>query len=387
MPFLLFLAQRYLRRRWRQTAILVASVAVGVAILTTALSLTNGFSTDLVNRILGTTPHITALDALSGKLDNYGVIRSELAKYPHVRAVLPFVSGQALVAIGTDATGAIIRGVDPALQAGNVEWGHDIVSGSLEREDGLPGVLLGTELARKLGVTIGDRVRLLSGVGESQPVVVSGLYRAGIFDYDAHIAFVDLATAQRMFKMGDAVSGLEVRLDDVFAAPRLAADMARDVPVYLRPWTTSNHSLLAALAFEMEVIFLVVVFIIVVATLGVANTLAMWVLEQSRDLGLLRAVGASGKTIGRLVLFQGLLVGILGTGLGLLVGWLLSLGLAAYPIHLPQDVYYIDRLPVQMQLGDFLTVAACAVCISLLACILPSRRAIVLDPIEILRRT
>lgn len=386
MPFLLFMALRHLKRRWRQSAMLVASVSVGVAILTTALSLTNGFTADLVDRILGTTPHISAFNALTGRLSNYPPLEAQIAQYPHVTAVLPYVSGQGLVAVGSDATGAMIRGIDPAKQFAVAAFKKDVVSGTLKTVDGLPGVMLGTELAHKLGVSLGDRVRLVTGLDHSQNAVVTGLFQAGLYEYDAHIAYLDLPTAQSLFKMGDDVSGLEIRLDDVFKAPQVAADMGRDLPVYLRPWTTSNHSLLAALAFEKEVIFLVVVFIIVVATMGVANTLAMWVLEQGRDLGLLRAVGAPARMIGQLVLVQGLVVGVVGTALGLLMGWLLSFGLSVFPIRLPQDVYYIDKLPVQMQLGDFLLVAACSIVISLLACLLPSRRAIALDPIEVLRR-
>jgi len=187
--------------------------------------------------------------------------------------------------------------------------------------------------------------------------------------------------------MGDAVSGLEVRLDNVFLAPRLAQVMSAEVPANFRPWTLTNHSLLAALALEKRVIFLVTLFIIIVATMGVANTLAMWVLEQSRELGLLRAVGAPARMVGRLVVAQGFLVGLIGTAIGLCAGWLLSIGLGAFPLQLPQDVYYIDKLPVQMQVGDFVAVAVCSILIGLVACLLPARRAIVLDPIEVIGRT
>ncbi len=386
MQFLFFLASRYLQRRWRQTAMLVASVAVGVTILTTALSLTNGFTADLVDRILGTTPHISAVNALTGRLDDYQPLMVQLSRYSHVSAVLPYVSGEGLISVGSETTGAMIRGIDPRLQLSRPAFKKYVVSGTLKANGRLPGVMLGTELAHKLGVSLGDPVRIVTGIGQSRQMIVTGLFQAGLYEYDAHIAYVDLATAQHLYRMGTAVSGLEIRLNDVFAAPRVAADMGRDLPLYFRPWTTSNHSLLAALSFEKDVIFLVVVFIIIVATMGVANTLAMWVLEQSRDIGLLRAVGAPAGTVGRLVMVQGSLVGVLGTALGLLAGWLLSLGLSVYPIHLPQDVYYIDRLPVQMQLGDFLLVAACSVVIALLACLLPSRRAIRLDPIDVLRR-
>lgn len=387
MEFLFFLARRHLRSRWRQSVLLVASIAVGVAILTTALSLTNGFEADLVDRILGTTPHISATNSLTGKLRNYDEIARKLASFPHVEAVLPYVSAQGLIAHGQAATGAVIRGIDPVLQARREEWRKYVVSGSLESHGELPGIMLGSELAQKIGVTLGDRVKVVTGQNTQLTAVVTGLFQAGLFEYDAHIAFLEIGAARRLFRLGDAVTGLEVRLDDVFVAGAVAREMAAEVPAHFRPWTTTNHSLLAALALEKRVIFLVTLFIVIVATMGVTNTLAMWVLEQSRELGLLRAVGATARDVGRLVVAQGFLVGIVGTGAGLAVGWLLSTALGAFPLRLPSDVYYIDKLPVQMQVGDFVTVAICSIVIGLVACLLPARRAMVLDPIEIIRRT
>jgi len=387
MGFLFFLARRQLRTRWRQSVMLVASMAVGVAILTTALSLTNGFEADLVGRILGTTPHISATNALTGKLRGYESMAETLQEFRHVEAVLPYISAQGLIARNQNATGAMIRGIDLEKQVGRPDWRKYVVSGSLDGQDDKPGVMLGTELARKLGVSLGDTVAVVTGQGSRADAVVSGLFQAGLYEYDSHIAFVDLPTAQKLFKLGDAVTGLEVRLDNVFLATRIARQMSAEVPAHFRPWTLTNHSLLAALSLEKRVIFLVTLFIIIVATMGVANTLAMWVLEQSREIGLLRAIGAPAKMVARLVVMQGFLVGVAGTVIGLLAGWLLSTALGAFPLQLPQDVYYIDKLPVKMQFGDFATVALCSVLIGLLACLVPARRALKLDPIEIVRRT
>ncbi len=387
MAFLLFLARRHLRTRWRQSIILVASIAVGVAILTTALSLTNGFEADLVGRILSTTPHISATNALTGRLRDQDRIATMIRQFREVKAVLPYISAQGLIAHGSSATGALVRGIDPVEQGKARDWSRFVVSGQLESREGLPGVMLGTELARKLGVSLGDRVKVVTGGNGQLEAVVTGLFQAGLFEYDSHIAFLELHAAQRLFRYGDAITGLEVRLGNVFRAPRLAREMGAEIPANFRPWTLTNHSLLAALALEKRVIFLVTLFIIIVATMGVANTLAMWVLEQSRELGLLRAIGAPARLVGRLVVAQGFLVGCLGTGIGLVAGWLLSIGLGAFPLQLPQDVYYIDKLPVEMQVGDFLVVAVASIAISLVGCLLPARRALHLDPIEIVRRT
>jgi lipoprotein-releasing system permease protein len=386
MRFLTFIAARHLKARWRQTLMLVLSVAVGVAILTTALSLTNGFEADLVDRILGTTPHINVTDALSGIVRDQADLQKSLLQYPHVTRALPYINGQALLTRSGYSAGVLVRGVDPQQEKTNPDWTKYIQKGDLDPKDGLPGIMLGSELAKKLGVHVGDHMLMVSGLAQRQSVVVSGLYQAGLYEYDAHVAYVQLNVAQRVFGLGNGVTGLAVRLDDVFAAPRVASDMQADVAYSVRPWTVNNSSLLGALALEKRVIFLVTMFIIIVATMGIANTLAMWVLEQSREIAILRAIGASGATMGRLVVIEGGLVGLLGVVVGLLAGMGLSAALATYPLSLPSDVYYISRLPVRMEPLDFVVTAIAAFAVALLACLIPARRALRLDPIEVIRR-
>lgn len=389
MQLLWFLATSHLRARWRQTLMLMASVAVGVAILTTALSLTNGFETDLIGRILGTTPHVSVTNAMTGRIANYQDLQESITTLPEVETALPYISGQGLLTRTGQASGVMIRGIDPSQEAKNRDWNRFIVVGDLESvEGGLAPVMLGSELAKKLGVGMGDRLKLVTGPVSSEEVVVTGIYQAGLYDFDAHIAFVTLKTAQKLFQMdSSSVTGVAVRLKDVFTAPDVARTIQDLHPYHVRPWTAQNQSLMAAMALEKRVIFLVILFIIVVATMGIANTLAMWVLERNRELSLVRAVGATGAQIGALVVTEGMLVALGGTMLGLAAGVGLSVGLATFPISLPSDVYYIDKLPVEMQVGDFVMTAIAAILISLLACLLPARRAIRLDPIEVIRRT
>jgi len=388
MQLLWFLASSHLRARWRQTLMLMASVAVGVAILTTALSLTNGFEADLIGRILGTTPHVSVTNAVSGRVENYQALQKDLAAMREVKTALPYVSGQGLMVRNGQTSGILIRGIDPEQEAANQDWTRFVLVGDLEEvEGGLTPVMLGGELAKKLGTGMGDRLKLVTGMNTSQDVVVTGIFQAGLYEYDAHIVFVPLQTAQTLFNMNGAVSGLALRLHEVFDAPKIARGIQDRHPYHVRSWTTQNQSLMAALALEKRVIFLVILFIIVVATMGIANTLAMWVLERNRELSLVRAVGATGAQIGALVVTEGMVVALGGVTLGLAAGVGLSLGLATFPISLPSDVYYIDKLPVAMQVGDFVMTAIAAIVISLLACLLPARRAIRLDPIEVIRRT
>ncbi|MNR80288.1 Lipoprotein-releasing system transmembrane protein LolE [compost metagenome] len=388
MQLLWFLASTHLRARWRQTLMLMASVAVGVAILTTALSLTNGFEADLIGRILGTTPHVSVSNAVTGRVDNYQALQTDLAAMKEVKTALPFVSGQGLLVRNGQTSGILIRGIDPKQEAKNEDWTRFVLVGDLDRvEGGATPVMLGGELAKKLGAGMGDRLKLVTGMNRSQDVVVTGIYQAGLYEYDAHIAFVPLDTAQNLFNMNGAVSGIALRLHEVFKAPAIARDIQDRHPYHVRSWTVQNQSLMAALALEKRVIFLVILFIIVVATMGIANTLAMWVLERNRELSLVRAVGATGTQIGALVVTEGMVVALGGVTLGLAAGVGLSLGLATFPISLPSDVYFIDKLPVDMQVGDFVATAIAAIIISLMACLLPARRAIRLDPIEVIRRT
>lgn len=381
-----FLAVRQLRARARQSVMLVASVAVGVAMLITALSLVNGFEADLMSRILATTPHVALEGPLGDGVEQDSVLETELASWKTVEAVLPYVSVQGLVTRGDRARGALLRGVSLERQRKVAGWARGLKAERSPRAAGRPGVYLGIELARHLGVAPGDTVRLVTGRGRTLVAETLGFYEAGMYDFDAHVAFVDLPVLQRLAGMGERLTGYELRLRDPFKARAVAAEVMAELRVPARSWTTTNYSLLAALTLEKWVVFLVILAMVIVATMGVANTLGMWVLEQQRDLGMLRSLGATGRGVGRLVVRQGLMVGAVGTMVGLVVGLLLCALLTRFPLQLPADVYLIERLPVRVEGGDVLIVLVSAILVSWLACLLPARRARKLDPIEVLRR-
>ncbi|MEB3328851.1 MAG: ABC transporter permease [Candidatus Sericytochromatia bacterium] len=384
MSYLAFLALRQLQARPWQSALLVLSVSLGVAILTTALSLTNGFEKDLVDRLLGTSPHVSIHEPLTGRLEHHQALARQLAGRRHVRAVTPYVQGQGLIATEAKTTvGVLVRGVDPVREAATPGWRRYLRAGSLPPG----GLVLGSEVARKLGLAQGDRAWLVTGLGLRRGLTVTGIFESGLYDFDAHVAMVTLEEAQRAFGLGRAVSGLGVTLDDVFEAAPLAEAWSREFEVGTRAWTEQNRPLLQAMFLERVVIFIVILFIVLVAMMGVGSTMAMWVIEKNRELSLLRAIGASAREAGRLFVLQGTIISGVGVVLGSLGGVLLSSLLAVFPLQLAGEVYFLSRLPVDMHASDFVTVALVTLLLSPVASLLPAWRAMRLDPIEVIRRT
>ena len=379
----LFLSLRQLRVRWKQTLVSVMSVAIGVMILTTALSLTNGFESDMVEKILGTTPHISVKPGVAEYLENYPTIQKQLERHPGSQAIFPVLRQQGLISNPLYSTAAMIfgippkdatRGLKPFLEKGKWEI------------PGQASVVVGSELASKLQLFVGDKVQMITTSG-SAPFHVAGIFHSGLYELDVRIVLMPLDQVQALFQTGDVVNELFIRLKDVFDAPKLALAMQQDHPsLYIRTWMESNRNLLGAMALEKKVIFLVILFIIVVAMVGIANTQIMIVMEKTSDIAILRALGATRSQVGRVFMIQGIIVGILGVVLGSLLGVGASLYLSYFPIRIPSDVYDLNHLPVQMQLLDFVWVAIATVIITILASFFPAKRADRADPIATLRR-
>jgi lipoprotein-releasing system permease protein len=302
--------------------------------------------------------------------------------------VTPFIQGQGLVATSpANTVGVLVRGVDPALERANPSWVKYVAQGSLTDAPDLAGIVLGSEVARKLGVGVGDKAAIVTGLGKRRPVRVTGLFESGLYDFDAHVAFVTLPTAQQAYGLGNQVTGLSVLLDDVFQAKPLARAWSDELMLGARAWTDQNRNLLEAMWLERVVIFIVIMFIVLVAMIGVGSTMAMWVIEKNREISLLRAIGVSANHIGRLFVVQGSLISAVGVALGCLGGLALSAILAVFPIGLAGDVYFLSRLPVKIEPRDFGLVVAATMLLSPLASVLPALRAMRLDPIEVIRRT
>lgn len=406
LPYQFFIGIRYLRAKKRNrtisvnTAISIAGVALGVMALVTVLSVMTGFQDDLRQKILGVNSHVVVMQ-FGGAMADYDRVAQISRLAPHVTAAAPFVLGQVMLSSGEKVHGVVLRGIDAALEAKTTDIRKNLVEGALEfsppKPDALAGMVIGRELANMLNVHLGDRINTISPLGAMGPMGmiprvkgfrVTGIFEAGMFEYDANLAYIDIASAQDFLNMQGRVTAIDIRLDDVYAAPDVAKLLQKELgyPFYTRDWMQMNKNLFAALKLEKLAMFLILVLIILVAAFNIVGTLVMVVNEKSRDIAILKTMGATRGGIMTIFITQGLVVGITGTVMGLLGGYTLCRVLAETKlISLPADVYYLSHLPVRMNAADFIAVAAAAIVISFIATLYPSFQAARLDPIEPLR--
>ncbi|MFA6029604.1 MAG: ABC transporter permease [Elusimicrobiota bacterium] len=400
MSFELFVALRYLQSRRKglfalvTTLIGVAGVAVGVAALLTTLSVMNGFQSDIRKKIVGAQAHLLVL----GRMDGGRLAEAEkaLAARADVAATAPFVVGQAIVTYAGGSTGVVLKGVDPAREPGVNDLLKSLTAGSWEGLSGgkTPGVVLGEELARGLGAWIGDEVVLVSPQGLDTPMGlipalkrfrVQGVLRTGYYEYDSATAYASIADAAAFLKTPGGVSGVGARLKDITRADRAAAELQRALGLSysVRSYSQLNRTLFAALKLEKYVMFLILALIILVASLNIASNLILLGTEKLRDVGLLMAMGATPRQARGIFLRVGALIGAVGVGTGLLLGMALCWVIWRYPIvELPADIYYLSRVPVDVQPLDVVVVSGCALALALLATLYPAWRASRVDPVE-----
>lgn len=405
LPYQLFIALRYLKSKKRHrgvsfnTAISIGGVALGVMALLVVLSVMSGFHEDLQRKILGVNAHIVVLD-YKGSLDNYESAMEKIKGDGDIVSASPFVLGQVMVSFGGKGQGVYIRGVDPLQEAKTTEIARHLKQGSLkdlEAGDGLPGIIIGRELANRLGVFGNDKVTILSPTGEIGPLgmlpkiksfKVVGIFEVGMFEYDSNLVIVSLKSAQEFFGLKDAVTGIEVKISDIYKADSVRERLQGllGYPFHVRDWMQMNKNLFSALKLEKFAMFVILVLIILVASFNIVSTLIMNVIEKEREIAILKAMGSTNGGIMAIFVFQGFIIGLIGTLLGLAGGYGLSYVLNTYQIiKLPPDIYYLSHLPVKMKLFDFVTVSLSAILISFVATIYPAWQAAKLNPIEPLR--
>lgn len=412
IPYQLFIALRYLKSKKKHKGvsfsaiISISGVAVGVMALIVVLSVMSGFHYSLQKKILGANAHAVVL-SYKGGIEDYKAIVQQLEHEPHIVSMSPFVLGQVMVSSGKKAHGVFMRGIEPIsalkttdilkhIKEGRIE---DLISEDRKQktEDSLPWIIIGRELAAMLGVWKSDTVNVVSSMGEIGPLgmlpkvrqfKVIAIFEMGMFEYDTNLVLTDLKSAQEFFGYGSAVSGIELKTDDIYKAAAVHDSVNKNLgfPYYARDWMQMNKNLFAALKLERLAMFIILTLIILVASFNIISTLMMNVMEKQKEIAILKAMGATNRGIMMVFMVQGLLIGIIGTAIGVTGGYVLGTILHNYEIiKLPADVYYLSKLPVKMNLVDFIVVSCSAIGISFFSTLYPSYRAAKLNPVEPLR--
>ncbi|MBI4550915.1 MAG: ABC transporter permease [Candidatus Latescibacteria bacterium] len=431
MSYELFIAQRYLRSKRRTrfvsiiTYISVGGVLVGVAALVIVLSLFNGFESEVRERIIGERAHVHVLSIHNKPITHYNALIARLAQVDHVVAATPFVLSKAMLSVLPDGSsdGVVVIGIDPVRERRVTEITKHVVFGSFDLDvrprpgdqpgETSPGLLIGRGLADGLGVVLGQKVALANLQGMSigtslVPTVkvfrVTGIFETGLYEYDSSFTYISLPDAQRLFKLEDGVTGIAVRVDDRNRARLIAdeietalqhaqenanaagVDPAFEDTYYTVDWMQQHKTLFRWMTIEKWLSFAVLNLIILVAAFNIVSTLIMVVLEKTKDIGILKSMGATSKSVMKIFICQGSVVGVVGTVLGCLVGFAACWAQETFQfIALPPDIYFINALPIRMEVVDFVSVAVGSMAICTLATIYPAWKAAQLAPVEAIR--
>ncbi len=407
--FEFFVARRYLRAKRKQavisviTVISVIGVGAGVMALVVALAINNGFRTTLQNSLLGAYAHVNILEkgGAGAGIGNWRELLPKLSRLPHVVAAAPALYSQLYLYTDVSSSGTVLKGIQPGAELRTSDLLRHLKAGSLEGlepgPDSLPGIVLGTSLAQSIGARVGGIVTAMSPQGEMTPFGVRpgtqrfrviGLFESGFYEIDSLWGFTSLDALQRLLSLRDVVNSIELRLDDIYQAPEVArrADRIVGPKLAASTWMEQNRHILAALNMERAVTFVTIGLIVLVAALNILITLIMMVMEKYRDIAILVSMGAAQQQIRRIFMFQGVLIGVVGTGIGLLVGHLLCYLAGHYRwIRLDEQVYALSYVPFAPRWTDSLWIAALALGISFLATLYPARNASRIAPAEALR--
>ena len=386
------------------TILSIAGVMVGVMALIVVIAVMNGFDADLKARILGGQSHIVLMRHGSA-FKQYDTVLEKILKTQGVEAATPYIITQGMLRSKSGAVGAVVRGIDPQT-AGQVMQTLEKValkdvsakSNSEKSAPEVPGIVLGKELARNLGVIEGDMLHLMSPRGMLSPIghipamkqfKVTGFFQSGMYEYDQTFAFIHLKDAQRMLRMGDSVTGIDVRVSDIYRAREIADRLVSQLgfPYWARDWMQMNKNLFRALKMERWVMAIILILIVLVAAFNIASSLIMLVMGKTRDIAILKAMGATTKSIRKIFVFSGMVIGSVGTVLGLVLGLVLCTLLKHYDIYeLTGDIYYFTTtLPVKIEIYWVIGIVSAALLICFLATLYPARQAAKLDPVEAIR--
>jgi lipoprotein-releasing system permease protein len=416
MKYEWFIGLRYLKAKRKQTfisiitIISIAGVMVGVMALIVVLAVMSGFEKTLKEKILGTQAHLVLLKASQEGMDHYEEMAKKVQEVKGVVSAGPFIFSQVMLSSESNVSGVVIKGIDPDRVGKVTELAHNMKAGRLQDlkgrgESESSGVILGIELAKHLGVSLNDVIQVISPLGTMTPMGmmpkmkhfrVVGIFYSGMYEYDNTMAYVSLESAQKFFSMGARVTGIEIKTNDIYKVKEIGKEIRQKMgfPFWTKDWMEMNRNLFSALKLEKIAMFIILVLIVLVAAFNIISTLIMVVMEKHKDIAILKSMGVPSKGILKIFVIEGGVIGVVGTVFGTLLG----LG-AAFNLEkitefvenlfgfkiLASDVYYIDKLPSQVNPMDIGLIVITAILISLLATLYPSWRASRLDPAEALR--
>ena len=415
MKYEWFIGLRYLKAKRKQTfisiitIISIAGVTLGVTALIVVLAVMSGFEKTLKEKIIGTQAHLIVLKAGQDGLDDHEAVLQKVASVKGVVSASPFIFSQVMLSSEANVSGVVLKGIDPEREGMVTELGRNMKAGNLgdlgKMSGNLPGIVLGVELARHLSVSLDDSLQVISPLGTMTPMGmmpkmkrfrVVGLFQSGMYEYDNTLAYISIPNAQKFFNLESRVTGVEIKTVDIYRVKEIGKDIRRVLgfPYWTKDWMEMNRNLFSALRLEKIAMFIILVLIVLVAAFNIISTLIMVVMEKNKDIAILKSMGAPSKGILKIFIIEGLVIGVVGTTLGALCGVALALNLEKVTDFvenlfgfkiLSSDVYYIDKLPSQVNPLDVGLIVVTAVLISLLATLYPSWRASKLDPAEALR--
>ncbi len=409
MSFEYFVGGRYLRSKHKQafvsfiTFLSMAGVTVGVMALIIVIAVMSGAESYFTSQILGVESHII-IRRHGGTIADYeGVIR-QVKSEAGVQSAAPFVYSQVMLRSSSGISGAVLRGIDPEAGGSPIKGYNkksliEKIRPQIATESGIqsPGIILGKELALTIGAAEGDIIYLISPKGMMSPIghmptmkrfEVTGIFESGFYEYDASLAFIHLKTAQKLIKIGDSVSGIGVRVNDIYRADAISQTILADLgfPYWTMDWMQMNRNFFSALKLEKKAMFVILTLIIMVAAFNIASTLIMMVMGKTQDIAILKAMGASERSIWKIFVFNGTVIGFIGTITGVILGILGCVLLKNYKfIELPGDVYYFTSLPVQLEFFDVFFIVSAAMVICFISTLYPAYKASKLNPVEALR--
>ncbi|MEE9331047.1 MAG: lipoprotein-releasing ABC transporter permease subunit [Methylophilaceae bacterium] len=413
LPYELFVGLRYTRAKRKNHFISFISltsmvgIALGVAALIIVLSVMNGFQAELRSRILGVASHIEITEN-SNRLGQWQNLASQVSAQPNVQASAPYVMAQGMLSYGQAVQGAIVRGVLPIEEDKVADLGSNMKVGQLaDLKPGAFNIILGADLAYALGVDVGEKVVLMAPQGQFTPTgvvprikqfKVVGLFQIGMYEYDAGLALIHIGDAVKLYRMGDKVSGLRLKINDLFDAPTMTAELGKVLmplgAYYITDWTQQHANFFKAVQLEKRVMSIILTLIVAVAAFNIVSTLVMAVTDKRADIAIMRTLGASPHSIMQIFIIQGALIGIIGTFFGALFGIVIALNIdTIIPFienlfqvqFLAKEVYYISELPSKVVWSDVITIVVVSVVLSLLATLYPSYKASKINPAEALR--